>query len=392
MSGSHVRGWLASVVALVSVPWLGLSGAQGPEDDLLAQVRKQQQVAAQKLESDVQGVLKESVAGARTNPARTADLLRFFLTQINDTPSLSADKRASLRQQVQARLNQIEATLRTQPAAQDRQARQEADRNRFKPPPEEKNPPVAGSYKAATDRYRDMNKQIASRDSFRKERDRGVVGALKADNVPPDRDVTFPKNWKDVIAKRPVGPKLTEREQELIRMLSSVMSVDYRNAKFREVIEDIAERTKQTILLDKDSMREAMVEYDTPVSLKLDKVTVRTVLKKLLADNGLGFIVKDGVLQVVSDQKARNTLSTRVYPVSDLVAAANPFNTPFMSMLQMRQNAATLIALIQTTVEPSSWQANGGPGTIFFNEATMSLVVRQTTEFHLTFQMSTYGR
>jgi hypothetical protein len=387
---------LASVVALVSIPLLGsVAHGQAPEEDLLEQVRKQQQVAAQKLESDVKGILSESVAGARTDPARTADLLRFLLTQIADAPGLSADKRAGLRQQVQSRLNQIEATIRAQPAAQDRQAKQEADRNRFKPPPEERNPPVSGAYKASLDRYQSTNKQIASGNSYKKERDRGVTGALNnvaSSSVPPDRDVTFPKDWAQKVKNRTIGPKLTDREVALLKAMNSVLSVNYKNAKFREVIEDIADRTGQTILLDKESMREAMVEYDTPVSLKLDKVTVRTVLKKILADNGLGFIVKDGALQVVSEQKARNTLSTRAYPVSDIVMSTNPFNSPLMGQWQMMQNAATLIALIQTTIEPSSWQVNGGPGTIFFHAPTLSLVVRQTSEFHLTHGFSIGGR
>jgi hypothetical protein len=245
------------------------------------------------------------------------------------------------------------------------------------------------------DRYQAANKQVASTSTYKKDHDRGFSGALNgvgSSAIPPDRDVTFPKDWNKLIAKRKFGPQLTEREKELVKALNSVMSVDFKNAKFREVMEDIAERTGMTILLDKDSMREAMVEYDTPVSLKLDKVSVRTVLKKILADNGLGFIVKDGTMQVVSDQKARNTLSVRVYPVSDIVAAANPFNTPFMGRLQMMQNAAALVALIQTTIEPASWQANGGPGTIFFHEATMSLVIRQTSEFHLTHTFGTSGR
>jgi hypothetical protein len=384
---------LASLLTLAGVTLLGAAArAQAPEDDLLDQVRKQQQVAAQKIEADVKGVLQESIAGARTDPARTADVLRFFLKQIGDTPGLSSEKRASLQRQVQARISQVDEMVRRRPAAQDNAVKAETNRPRFQPPPEERNPAVSGSYKAAMERYQSANKQINSSSGYKKERDRGVTGALNsvvASSAPVDRDVTFSKDWAKTLAKRPIGPKLTDREKELVRALNSVMSVDFKSAKFREVIEYIAEKTGQTIILDKDSMREAMVEYDTPVTTgRLEKVTVRTILKKILADNGLGFIVKDGSLQVVSEQKARNTLSTRVYPVSDVVVPTNPFNTPLMTNLVMNQNAALLIALIQTTIEPSSWQVNGGPGTIYFHAPSMSLVVRQTSEFHLTHGLS----
>jgi hypothetical protein len=43
---------------------------------------------------------------------------------------------------------------------------------------------------------------------------------------------------------------------------------------------------------------------------------------------------------------------------------------------------ALLMDLIVNTVEPASWQVNGGWGTISFHEPSMSLLIRQTAEFH----------
>ena len=43
---------------------------------------------------------------------------------------------------------------------------------------------------------------------------------------------------------------------------------------------------------------------------------------------------------------------------------------------------AELIELISETIEPDSWQDNGGPGIVAFNESSLSLVVRQTQEVH----------
>ena len=41
-----------------------------------------------------------------------------------------------------------------------------------------------------------------------------------------------------------------------------------------------------------------------------------------------------------------------------------------------------LIELIQTSVDPQSWQVNGGGGAITFHAPSMSLVIKQSTEVH----------
>src|SRR5262249_17371567 len=147
-------------------------------------------------------------------------------------------------------------------------------------------------------------------------------------------------------------------------------------------IDYLMEKTGQTIVLDPDSLKEAMVEYDDPVTFKGKKLTVRTILKKVLADRGLTYIIQEGTIQVVTPQRARETLVTRAYPVGDLASSLDMRFPPLVRRLQMLQNVAQLIDLIQNTVEPSSWQANGGLGTISFYEPTMSLVIRQTAEMH----------
>jgi hypothetical protein len=40
-----------------------------------------------------------------------------------------------------------------------------------------------------------------------------------------------------------------------------------------------------------------------------------------------------------------------------------------------------MIELIQSTVEPRSWQANGGKANIVYDPGTMSLVIKQSAEF-----------
>src|SRR5262249_48539650 len=107
------------------------------------------------------------------------------------------------------------------------------------------------------------------------------------------------------------------------------------------------------------------------------------VLKKVLADFQLTYIVKDEVIQVTTPARARETLTTRTYYIGDLIAAtgvgvglgSNPF--------QVLQQVNDLMFLIQTTIEPASWASKDGPGTMIFAPGSMSIVGKQPAEMHM---------
>ncbi len=45
-------------------------------------------------------------------------------------------------------------------------------------------------------------------------------------------------------------------------------------------------------------------------------------------------------------------------------------------------NSAALIDLIQSTIQPDSWNVNGGPGALYYFRPVHALVVRATSEVH----------
>ncbi len=48
----------------------------------------------------------------------------------------------------------------------------------------------------------------------------------------------------------------------------------------------------------------------------------------------------------------------------------------------MADNGEALVELITRVIEPDFWDVNGGPGTIFYYQPLMALVVRATSEVH----------
>ena len=79
-------------------------------------------------------------------------------------------------------------------------------------------------------------------------------------------------------------------------------------------------------------------------------VSTRTVLRQVLAANGLTFVVKDQVIQVVDVEKARNMLTTRVYYLGDVVQGVGPFAGaaqwgPFLDHQQTMANIDAAVGL-----------------------------------------------
>ena len=53
-----------------------------------------------------------------------------------------------------------------------------------------------------------------------------------------------------------------------------------------------------------------------------------------------------------------------------------------LDQAQLAQNVGGIVEMIKNSVDPMSWQGQGGQGSIGFNIPTMSLIIRQSAEVH----------
>jgi general secretion pathway protein D len=221
----------------------------------------------------------------------------------------------------------------------------------------------------------------------------------------PSGDIEYPKDWQERTKGRTTAVQLTTKERSILQALNATISVNFRNSKLEDVIEYLQTYTGQPILLDREGMKDLEISYETAVTLNLKGVTVRTVLRKILADVGMSYVIKDETIQATSAQKAREMMTVRRYYVGDLLAGMstlgnyngpqgvwntgifpNGFRAPGLNpQLQAMRNmegVKQLIDLVQGSVDPQSWQANGGGGTVTFHAASMSLIIKQSAEVH----------
>lgn len=353
----------------------------GRADDL-DRILARDKIAAGKLLSDASAALKDSVALEKTSPAAAAILLEKTIAEMKDASVLLPEDRAVWLSKLQARLNAVKDAVRVSQIAAEEKARREATEAFIRSKDFEPKTGGSGVSGTAKKYIGTVADQVAAADRLRKSRDLGAASVFRDIEVsatPIDGVVEYPKHWAAITEKRKT--KLHPKEVALLQTLNSTMTADFEDRKFREVIDYIQKKTGLSIFLDRGSLMDAGVEYDDPVTFQYPKVSVRTVLKKILGDRNLTYVIKEGAIQVVTPMKAREMMVVRSYPVMDLVAGDPRFG-PFAERFMAAKNAQGLIQNIQMAVEPSIWDVNGGTATITFHQPSMSLIVRAPAEMH----------
>jgi hypothetical protein len=355
--------------------------------DDLDRIKAQSDIKAQKLIADVNSALAQS----RTlEPAEARELLRRVLGRLEDDLTLSERQRSTLLQQVRLRLQSVITAARAQEQAEEAAAKKELARYS-----EDKRPSSGGErqgkQQSPSDTAKDFYKTAKDRlDTAKELRNKTAKNRL---DTQAEIDKSAAQMMEQRITPRFLAAterrqqKLTAKEKALLKMLNSTLSVDFKDTAFNEAIEYLQEKTGQPIIIDEGSLKEANIESNEPVTFKIRKATVRTILKKILADKGLTYVIKEASILVVTPQKAREMMVVRTYPIGDLMGSPNPLFDPFG--FQQLAAVNSLISVIKSTIDPSIWE-QGGSITFF---PPGSLIIRGPAEMH--YQMGFgggYGR
>lgn len=259
-----------------------------------------------------------------------------------------------------------------------------------------------------------------------------ALATAEETKVPWDYEVLYPKNWLQITAKRggaAVGVVgATDEDTELNKALREELpDVQFDDTPLETVMEFLQDAQKVNISVDWDDLQSAGVERDTPISVRLAKLSFGTVLREIInqaggADSTLSYRVVDGLVRVATREKLDHDKYALVYDVRDLLVAIPRFlNAPQINADEMVQRtlSATLLTpnepgffesagvnddlsgrggrshpglsdpamvtqlldLIRTTVAPDSWKETGlGDGSL--RELNGNLVVYNTSDAH----------
>ena len=405
-----VRGGFLFVGLITAAPALAQSEGK---DDLLDRQRRLLEVQSQKVEADVRTALREATNLA--DPGQTVEKLRALQSKLEEDTTLTAKRKETLIRVIKDRIRVTELAGRAEEKTDQPETRKQQG-NRKSTEKEEiqrsldtvralrkdgKMEEANRSAKELLQKYPDSPaaqtaartaaaaETLASLRGLRNDREQrlsSVSRDIDRSSTPPSGDVEFPKDFKERTKNRGSSHPLTAKEKAILKALDTPITVSFKDSRFQDVMDYLSTLTNQPILLDNTALEEAKITYETPVTVKVKGVTVRTLLRKVLGDFGLAYMIKEQTIQVTSALKARETMITRTYNIGDVVDTGGldsiRFGNPGIQAAQIVQNVNAIIDLIQTSVDPETWKKNGGNGTIVFHPGTMSLVIRNSAEVH----------
>jgi hypothetical protein len=226
----------------------------------------------------------------------------------------------------------------------------------------------------------------------------------------PDGDASDPKSKVAEYLPRP-----TTEEERILAILERPLTVEFRDFTLEDCLQFISdfisEQGKLNLYVEKDALTDEGTPLDQPVTLKLEGRRLESVLNLLVRPMQLAYLVEDDVLKITTSTRAAEKLITRTYPVHDLYraqdaaemesapkqAGVDKSGSPIRLALYQgfagegekgvgqvgrARTRSDLVGAILTAVDPDSWEALSGPGSISYVESTGSLVIRQTWAVH----------
>ncbi len=149
---------------------------------------------------------------------------------------------------------------------------------------------------------------------------------------------------------RGAGPSTHERKIEV--MLGTPTQLDFIETPLQDVVDYLKDFHHIEIQVDRKACDEAGIDPSTTaLSKNLKGISLRSALNLVLGDHELTYLVQDEVLLITTLEDAAGRLTTKVYPVDDVVGAGKRSDDG-------PPPRDVLIQVIVSTIAPQSW-ANG---------------------------------
>ena len=116
------------------------------------------------------------------------------------------------------------------------------------------------------------------------------------------------------------------------------------------------------IQIDHKALEEVGIGTDTPVTRNLKGITLRGLLRLMLKEMDLTYVVRDEVLLITTPEECECGLFSRIFPIADLVPLDGPDESLEVEAREL--GSENLIEVVVSTVRPTTWEEVGGPGAI----------------------------
>jgi mRNA-degrading endonuclease YafQ of YafQ-DinJ toxin-antitoxin module len=146
----------------------------------------------------------------------------------------------------------------------------------------------------------------------------------------------------------------------LREILLKPISVDFQSVPLVTALGELGQLSGADLRIDREGLKDVGVRERTPVSLKMTDQKLVTVLRVLLSEHQLDWVLRDGVLQITSADVADESLKAAVYDVRDLC--------------QDQAESLALQAAIQSQTRAHWRDSDGTGGTLRFARPGVMIV------------------
>ena len=133
------------------------------------------------------------------------------------------------------------------------------------------------------------------------------------------------KKWSELTKTRAelmkkINGRRSEKELEIEQRLRTPVSVRFKETPLAQVLDNLAKLAQVNLHLDPRGLAEEGVSSDTPVTIDLSQeISLKSALSLILKPLHLGYVIKDEVLKITSEQLKDGEVITKTYNVADLV-------------------------------------------------------------------------
>lgn len=165
----------------------------------------------------------------------------------------------------------------------------------------------------------------------------------------------------------------TGRDHAVRKLESTRVTVDFDHSKISDVLGYLREATGLNFVLPHAVERQA----DADVRLKAKDLSVKSVLKLVLAPRGLAATYRDGAVVILSREDLLEATSTRMFDIRSMMVKIQDFGGPWMELARSKAglwlmcacfvleepkspffNEEMLVDLVRSNTGGNSWQSN----------------------------------
>ncbi len=191
--------------------------------------------------------------------------------------------------------------------------------------------------------------------------------------------------------------RLEKHVDAVFQATATIEGVTDKETHLDDVLEYLAKAAGVQMYVDRRALEDlGVVAKEAQVTMNLKDVPAEMVLRLVLRQYGLAYMLDNGVVIVTTPEEVEQSLEIRVYAVGDLVQPPSkpaavefdpgrpsypgPAGAAIGAALGASSHVSELMDLITSTVEPTSWEEVGGPATI--RDYRGALVIAQTYQGH----------